>query len=71
MLGASPVVAYTSYWVFLGDSYRVTNLLPFFLLGALLMRHGFRRDRTLWIMAAISAHRLPRASGARAGHPVS
>jgi len=52
MLGASPVVAYTSSWVFLGASYRVTNLLPFFLLGALLMRHGFRRDRTLWIMAA-------------------
>ena len=54
MVGASPVVAYTSLWVFLGDSYRVTNLLPFFLLGALLMRHGFRRDRILWIMAGIA-----------------
>jgi uncharacterized protein len=52
--GASPVVAYTSYWVFLGDSYRVTNLLPFFLLGALLMRHGFTRDRALWIMAGVA-----------------
>jgi uncharacterized protein len=52
--GASPVVFFASYWVFLGDSYRVTNLLPFFLFGALLMRHGFRRDRALWIMAAVA-----------------
>lgn len=33
--------------LFLGSSYRIVNLLPFFLLGALLLRHGFRRDRVL------------------------
>lgn len=38
-------------WLFLGHSYRLVNLLPFFLLGALLLRHGFSRDRMLWIMA--------------------
>ncbi len=38
----------------LGYSYRLTNLLPFFLLGAILMRHGFRRDRYLWAMAIIA-----------------
>lgn len=37
-----------------GRSYRLINLLPFFLLGALLLRHGFRRDRLLWVMAAIA-----------------
>ncbi|WP_164232992.1 acyltransferase family protein [Microbacterium hydrocarbonoxydans] len=40
--------------VALGPSYRLINLLPFFLLGALLLRHGFTRDRMLWIMAAIA-----------------
>lgn len=38
-------------WAVLHPSYRLTNLLPFFLLGALLLRrasrHGFRRDRLL------------------------
>ncbi len=38
----------------LGRSYRLINLLPFFLLGALLLRHGFRRDRVLWTMAAVA-----------------
>lgn len=41
-------------WVFLGAQYRVVNLLPFFLVGALLMRHGFRRDALLWTMAGIA-----------------
>lgn len=41
-------------WLVLGGSYRVTNLLPFFLLGALLLRHGFRRDRVLWTMVIIA-----------------
>ena len=54
LIGDSPVLDNVAYWLFLGFSYRVTNLLPFFLLGALLMRHGFRRDRTLWIMAVIA-----------------
>nr|WP_309064563.1 hypothetical protein [Microbacterium sp.] len=39
-------------WVALGSSYRLVNLLPFFLLGALLLRHGFKRDGVLWAMAA-------------------
>jgi hypothetical protein len=41
-------------WVVLGAHYRVTNLLPFFLLGALLLRHGIRRDRVLWAMLAVA-----------------
>ncbi|MHC9045977.1 acyltransferase family protein [Microbacterium saperdae] len=42
------------YWIFLGPQYRVVNLLPFFLLGALLVRHGFRRDALLWTLAGIA-----------------
>lgn len=41
-------------WIFTGQQYRVVNLLPFFLLGAVLVRHGFRRDALLWTMAAIA-----------------
>jgi uncharacterized protein len=41
-------------WVALGTHYRVTNLLPFFLFGALLLRHGFRRDVVLWAMLAVA-----------------
>lgn len=41
-------------WVTLGPTYRLTNLLPFFLLGVLLARHGFARDRLLWTMLAIA-----------------
>lgn len=45
-------------WLFLDSHYRVTNLLPFFLLGALLLRHGFRRDRLLLLLgvAAVLAY---------------
>ena len=41
-------------WVVLSTHYRLTNLLPFFLLGALLLRHGFRRDALLWTMLAVA-----------------
>ncbi|NJI60708.1 DUF418 domain-containing protein [Microbacterium oxydans] len=41
-------------WMLLGQHYRVINLLPFFLIGALLVRHGFRRDAILWTMAGIA-----------------
>ncbi|PPG91909.1 DUF418 domain-containing protein, partial [Rathayibacter rathayi] len=41
-------------WLFTGPSYRATNLLPFFLLGALLLRHGARRDRLLPVLAAVA-----------------
>ncbi len=40
--------------MFLGPQYRVVNLLPMFLLGALLNRHGLKRDRLLWITAAVA-----------------
>ena len=39
-------------WMFLGPQYRVVNLLPMFLIGALLIRHGMKRDRLLWALAA-------------------
>ncbi|MFT4135463.1 DUF418 domain-containing protein [Microbacterium sp.] len=41
-------------WIVLGQSYRLTNLLPFFLVGVLLARHGFRRDRVLWAMLVVA-----------------
>ncbi|QKJ20302.1 heparan-alpha-glucosaminide N-acetyltransferase domain-containing protein [Microbacterium hominis] len=41
-------------WTSVGGSYRLTNLLPFFLLGALLLRHGLRRDGLLWMLLAIA-----------------
>ncbi|WDM44126.1 hypothetical protein KV395_13105 [Microbacterium luteolum] len=39
-------------WLFLGPQYRVVNLLPMFLIGGLLIRHGLKRDRLLWVLAA-------------------
>ena len=54
MLWDAPVANLVSQWFVLGYAYRLTNLLPFFLLGAILMRHGFRRDRYLWAMAVIA-----------------
>ncbi|MFB8189665.1 acyltransferase family protein [Microbacterium sp. NPDC055988] len=38
-------------WLLLGSHYRVLNLLPMFLIGALLIRHGLRRDRLLTALA--------------------
>lgn len=49
--GVAPTIA---SWLVLGGSYRLTNLLPFFLLGALLLRRP-PRGRTLWLLAAIAA----------------
>lgn len=46
-------------WLFLDSHYRVTNLLPFFLLGALLLRHGFRRDRLLLLLAVAAVLAYP------------
>lgn len=43
-----------SSWLATSPHYRLTNLLPFFLLGALLLRHGLRRDKVLWSMLAIA-----------------
>ena len=41
-------------WILTGPSYRLINLVPFFLVGALLLRHGFRRDRLLWGLAGLA-----------------
>ncbi|QHC74795.1 acyltransferase family protein [Rathayibacter sp. VKM Ac-2805] len=46
-------------WLFTGPSYRATNLLPFFLLGALLLRHGAQRDRLLPVLAAVAVVAYP------------
>jgi len=48
---ADPVTRFFADLVALGGSYRLTNLLPFFLLGGLLIRHGLRRGPVLWSMA--------------------
>ncbi|PFG18882.1 DUF418 domain-containing protein [Serinibacter salmoneus] len=49
-----PVLDRLVEWTLLGRSYRLANLLPFFLLGALLLRHGFQRDRLLLGMAMLA-----------------
>ncbi|MFJ4166431.1 acyltransferase family protein [Microbacterium sp. NPDC089698] len=54
ILSSHIVVQQLADWTVLGHSYRLTNLLPFFLLGALLLRSGLRRDRTMWTMLAIA-----------------
>lgn len=54
LVTSGPVIRHLAEWTVLGHSYRLTNLLPFFLLGALLLRHGLRRDRTMWGMLAIA-----------------
>lgn len=54
LVSPSPVLMQLSWWLVLGTPYRLINLLPFFLLGALLMRHGMKRDRALWVMAAVA-----------------
>lgn len=41
-------------WLVMGPQYRVTNLLPFFLLGALLVRQGLRRNRWHWAVGILS-----------------
>ncbi|KJQ55074.1 hypothetical protein RS85_01133 [Microbacterium sp. SA39] len=51
---APPVIREPMFWLFLGPQYRVVNLLPMFLIGALLIRHGMKRDRLLWAMAAVA-----------------
>lgn len=51
--GPTPVQELVT-WLFLGPQYRVANLLPMFLIGALLIRHGLKRDRLLWVLAAVA-----------------
>ncbi|WEK62317.1 MAG: DUF418 domain-containing protein [Candidatus Microbacterium colombiense] len=40
-------------WTLMSPHYRLINLLPFFLVGGLLIRHGLRRDTLLWALGAI------------------
>ncbi len=54
ILSSNIVMQQLADWTVLGHSYRLTNLLPFFLLGALLLRSGLRRDRTMWIMLGVA-----------------
>ncbi|QHC60138.1 DUF418 domain-containing protein [Rathayibacter sp. VKM Ac-2760] len=63
---ADPAVLYSRspaglllQWGFVDPHYRVTNLLPFFLLGALLLRHGLRRDRLLALLAVVAVLAYP------------
>ncbi|MEU1971809.1 heparan-alpha-glucosaminide N-acetyltransferase domain-containing protein [Microbacterium sp. NPDC019599] len=46
-------------WLFTNSHYRVTNLLPFFLVGAALLRHGFRRDTVLLGMVGVALMAYP------------
>lgn len=48
------VVALLADWTVIGHNYRLMNLLPFFLLGGLLARAGFKRDRAMWGMLAFA-----------------
>ncbi|KJL29308.1 acyltransferase family protein [Microbacterium oxydans] len=49
-----PEVREVGAWILTGPSYRLINLVPFFLVGAVLLRHGFRRDRLLWGLAGLA-----------------
>jgi len=49
-----PAVREIGAWILTGPSYRLINLVPFFLVGALLFRHGFRRDRLLAGLAGLA-----------------
>lgn len=49
-----PVAFALADWTLNGAHYRVMNLLPFFLLGGLLVRRRMRRDRVMWGMAIIA-----------------
>ncbi|AZZ56364.1 DUF418 domain-containing protein [Rathayibacter iranicus] len=46
-------------WLFTGPNYQVTSLLPFFLLGPLLLQHRLRRDRWLAVIAVVAAVTYP------------
>jgi uncharacterized membrane protein YeiB len=56
----NPVEQFLVQNLFTDPHYRVMNLLPFFLAGALLLRHGFKRDWLVWVLlgAAVLAYPL-------------
>ncbi|GAB3603800.1 DUF418 domain-containing protein [Microbacterium aureliae] len=70
---ATGILRELASWTVLGSMYRLTNLLPFFLLGALLMRHGFTRDRVLWTMIAVApiAYAVRPVLGSAGGYAIS
>lgn len=49
-----PAVQEVFAWLVTGPSYRLVNLLPFFLVGGVLLRHGLRRDRLLWVLGIVA-----------------
>lgn len=64
MMGLLPSLYYTPWvfpmdWLFTGGEYRALNLLPFFLVGVALLRHGFRRDRLLLALLVIALLAYP------------
>ncbi|ROS23252.1 putative membrane protein YeiB [Rathayibacter sp. PhB127] len=59
VLYARTPVGFLLQWSFVDPHYRLTNLLPFLLLGALLLRHGFRRDRLLAVLAVVAVLAYP------------
>lgn len=55
LMSQPPAVREVAAWVLTGPSYRLVNLLPFFLVGAVLIRHGLRRDRLLLALGVVAA----------------
>jgi uncharacterized protein len=51
--------AFPMEWVFTGGEYRALNLLPFFLVGVALLRHGFRRDGVLLALLIVALVAYP------------
>ena len=49
-----PVAVAVADWTINGAHYRLMNLLPFFLLGGLLIRRGLKRDRVMWAMLILA-----------------
>ncbi|MDQ0613784.1 uncharacterized protein QF046_001425 [Microbacterium sp. W4I4] len=61
-----PAVGALADWTINGAHYRLMNLLPFFLLGGLLIRRGLKRDRVMWAMAVIAPIAYLPAAGVNA-----
>jgi len=51
--------AFPMEWLFTGGEYRALNLLPYFLVGVVLLRHGFRRDSLLLALLIVALVAYP------------
>jgi uncharacterized protein len=51
--------AFPMEWLFTAGEYRALNLLPFFLVGVALLRHGFRRDSVLLALLVVALLAYP------------